>query len=243
MTDASAPCTVSHLYHHPDDAALAMSWSDRFHLVATSTPPSATGYYLWLADQVLALCHGARRGRVFVALEELERRSLQGGALARACGVRQGESLDVLDVMAGWGVDSLVLAARGCRVRMVETHAALAALAEDLVRRSGCAGADVVQGDGMAALEASPPVDVVYLDPMFPDRSKDALPGKRLQWLADLTAPDPRPLETWLRVAADRARRRVVLKRRRRDPAVLTPDWQISGRTVRYDVFRGRAEG
>jgi 16S rRNA (guanine1516-N2)-methyltransferase len=152
--------------------------------------------------------------------------------------VRADASPTVLDAMAGWGVDALVLTSRGCRVTPIERHPALAALAEDLARRSGNLDVACRVGDGFAALAAGP-FDVIYLDPMFPVRGKDALPGRRLQWLAELASPDPRPLTAWLDEAVAQARRRVVLKRRRRDPLVRAPDWQILGRTVRYDVFRG----
>jgi 16S rRNA (guanine1516-N2)-methyltransferase len=98
-------------------------------------------------------------------------------------------------------------------------------------------------GDGFEALTDASGYDVVYLDPMFPGRSKRALPGKRLQVLAALAVADPRPLSLWLEAAVAAARHRVVLKRRSKDPLVARPDWQIRGRTVRFDVYRGERSG
>lgn len=202
-------------------------------------PADVPGFYLWAADDHVELCRGTGPG-VWVTAQELRRRAVQGSELLRACGVSAAAPPRVLDAMAGWGVDALVLAGRGCRVTMVEQHPALCVLAQDLARRSGLKHVVGGQGDGYQALSTPPPYDVVYLDPMFPLRNKGALPGKRMQWLAQIAAADARPLHDWLQQAVAKAAGRVVLKRRRTDPPVAVPDWQITGRTVRYDVYRGR---
>jgi len=233
---------VSRLYHHPA-ARLEDGWAGWFEVREAAQPPAdEPGYYLWAAPDHLELRRRGSRHGVWVSVDELERRTAQGIDLLKACGVGGDRRARVLDLMAGWGVDALVLAARGCPVTAVERLPALAALLQDLAWRSGIGGITVVCADGMDVLTAAAPVDVVYLDPMFPQRHKAALPGKRLQWLAALAAPDPRPLDLWLTAAARVARRRVVLKRRRKDPLVTDPHWQVGGRTVRYDVYRGAAE-
>lgn len=201
-------------------------------------PDDVPGFYLWAADDHMELCRGSGPG-VWVTVEELRRRAVRGSDLLRACGVSAAPAPRVLDAMAGWGVDALVLAGRGCRVTMVERHPALCVLQQDLARRSGLTQLISGQGDGYQALCSPALYDVVYLDPMFPARNKGALPGKRMQWLAQLAVADPRPLRDWLRQAVVKATGRVVLKRRRTDPLVAPPDWQIIGRTVRYDVYRG----
>ncbi|MDZ7669176.1 MAG: class I SAM-dependent methyltransferase [Gammaproteobacteria bacterium] len=202
-------------------------------------PEDVPGFYLWAVDDHVELCRGADPG-VWITAQELRRRTVQGSELLRACGVSAAAPPRVLDAMAGWGVDALVLAGRGCRVTLVERHPALCVLAQDLARRSGLTRLVGGQGDGYQALCTPGPYDVVYLDPMFPLRNKGALPGKRMQWLAQLAGADPRPLHDWLQQAVAKAAGRVVLKRRRTDPPVAAPDWQIAGRTVRYDVYRGR---
>lgn len=184
---------------------------------------------------------GSSSDGIWITLPELNRRAAQGGELLRACGA--ADDVRVLDAMAGWGVDGLVLARRRCRVTMVERQPLLAALQRDLVRRAA-AGDRVtcVLGDGFEVLTSPSRWNVVYLDPMFPERGKGALPGKRMQWLAELAHEDARPLAQWIEAAREAAVDRVVLKRRRRDAVVNPPDWQILGRTVRYDVYRGRSQ-
>jgi 16S rRNA (guanine1516-N2)-methyltransferase len=178
---------------------------------------------------------------LWVPLDEVRRRAAEGGLLLRACGVRGGNRPRVLDPMAGLGVDGLLLAARGCEVTLVERHPMLCELMEDLTRRSGLSGVTCVCGDGFLHLADEVPYEVIYLDPMFPARNKHSLPHKRMQWLSRLAEPDHRPLGEWIDAAVAAAENRVVLKRRRKDPQVRRPDWQIPGRTVRFDVYRGNA--
>ena len=80
--------------------------------------------------------------------------------------------------------------------------------------------------------------DVIYFDPMFPVRGKTALPGKRMQYLAGLLGDDPPFTGSLVELGRRQARSRVVVKRRSKDPVIARPDWQITGRTVRYDVYR-----
>ena len=81
------------------------------------------------------------------------------------------------------------------------------------------------------------------LIPMFPAHGKTALPGKRMQVTRALpgaeTDMSTDELLCWIEAGRTAARRRVVLKRRLKDPVVGSPDWQIKGRSVRFDVYRG----
>jgi 16S rRNA (guanine1516-N2)-methyltransferase len=194
----------------------------------------------------------AVRPRRGLALErtELERRLRQGRriGLARAVGARAG--LRVLDAMAGFGTDGFTLAALGCRVLMVESNAVMAALLADARRRLGGlvdaeGEVDLCQSDVRTVLDAERLWDVVYLDPMFAEDGKRALPKQRMQMLR-MIADDPpadADLTSLVVEARQRARERVVVKRRRRDPALGggMPDWSIQGRSLRFDVYRGAA--
>ena len=83
--------------------------------------------------------------------------------------------------------------------------------------------------------------DVIYFDPMFPPRRKSALPGKRMQYLGELLGEGEAFDTGLIPKALQRARSRVVLKRRLKDPVTLRPDWTLRGRSIRYDVYRGLA--
>lgn len=79
--------------------------------------------------------------------------------------------------------------------------------------------------------------DVVYLDPMFGEHPKTALPAKHMQVLAELATPVGN-LEAALEAARRVALARVVIKRRAAAKALLRPDWQVQGSSVRFDVYR-----
>lgn len=236
------------IYFHPDARAWVMRWAGRMRLEACMAPPEGAPLpLLWAAADHLELrVRRVGENGAWVDERELRRRIRQAPELVRACAIRPG--MRALDAMAGWGLDGLVLAAAGARVTLVERQPLLQALQEDLIRRAGAAGVESLLGDGFALLDDPQGFDVVYLDPMFPARGKQALPGKRMQYLAalideggsPLAGSADRPLGEWIERAIAVARHRVVVKRRLHDAPGLRPDWQIRGRSIRYDVYRGR---
>lgn len=258
------------LYAHPE-ADYLDDWRSRCVIeFVTALPADALRPCLWASPTHLELHVFDRRlSGIWVSVADLERRARQGSELTRACG--RLVDMTVLDPMAGWGIDGLLLAAGGARVAMIERDPLLALLLQDLLRRlrsvtpeSDESRSSVVTvpgvrgrwhaaradcGDGYEALTVNvignARYDIVYLDPMFPERDKRALPNKRMQAAASLLADDQVHLVmdagAWVAAARERARRRVVLKRRVRDPVEFEPDWQIRGRSVRYDVWRGLA--
>ncbi len=236
------------LYYESEAKQLALRWADRFVLRPSAAFSEADNeFVLWATKDHLELRRSGDRRGVWMREVDLERRAKGDLELFRACGLggqgRGGVGVRVLDAMAGWGLDGLLLARMGCSLVMVEQHPAMHALLEDFTRRVELAAVRACRGDGFAWLDGSQSFDVVYLDPMFPARRKRALPGKRMQYLAALAPEDSRSLDSWLEAGRLNASDRVVLKRRLHDSVTATPDWQITGRTVRYDVYRGRAPG
>ena len=198
-------------------------------------------FHLTITQGRVFLGKRGERGSAHVSVSDVERRARGAkGGLARACGIRAG--LTVLDAMAGYGLDGLVLASLGCDVVLVERSPVVFTLLEDLVARwqslHPSASIAIECGDGTSCF-VDGVFDVIYLDPMFPARSKSALPGKRLQYLHELVGDEVHDVEATLLERARRAaKERVVLKRRRTDPTIGTPDWRIVTRTVRFDVYR-----
>jgi 16S rRNA (guanine1516-N2)-methyltransferase len=197
-------------------------------------------------DGRLELCAGGDSTGVCLHIDDLKRRIRQGRelALAKACGVRP--ALRVLDGMAGYGLDGLTLATLGCDVLMVERDPLLSALLGDAMQRAraevdltgtvACRVADVRD-----VLSEGSHFDAVYLDPMFPARRKRALPRKSAQVLRTFIGEADADLQTIVNDSIPLARRRVVVKRHRHDAPIGRPDWQILGRSVRFDVYRGTA--
>lgn len=167
--------------------------------------------------------------------------------LVKAVRVRGVEEIRVFDATAGLGEDSMLLAAAGFSVTMCESDPVIAALLADGLRRavddpvlSGIVGhMSLVEGDSIEILPSlAEAPDVVYLDPMFPARTKSAAVKKKFQLLHRLESPCAD--EASLMGAALAARpRKIVVKRPIKAPVLagVRPSHSISGKAVRYDVI------
>ena len=81
-------------------------------------------------------------------------------------------------------------------------------------------------------------VDVIYLDPMFPERTKSAKVKKNMQVLQQYLGHEDEPaglLDTCLLTA----RRRVVVKRPRYAGWLdaCKPSQEITGKSSRFDIY------
>ncbi|KAA8997390.1 16S rRNA (guanine(1516)-N(2))-methyltransferase RsmJ [Affinibrenneria salicis] len=161
----------------------------------------------------------------FVAGPLAHRRRFGGGrgeAVAKAIGIKGDYLPDVVDATAGLGRDAFVLAALGCRVRMIERNPAVAALLDDGLTR-GYQDAEIggwlrqrltlLHSSSLTALaDLAPRPDVVYLDPMYPHRQKSALVKKEMRVFQSLVGSDA-DADGLLEPARRLARKRVVVKR------------------------------
>ena len=167
--------------------------------------------------------------------------------LVRAARVRGVEAPTAVDATAGLGEDSLLLAAAGFTVTMFEKDPVIAALLRDALERAAAnpelapvaACMTLVEGDSVAGLRDlgfSP--DVVFLDPMFPERTKSAAVKKKFQLLHHLERPCDNEAEL-LGAALTAHPRKVVIKRPPKGPllAGTKPSYQVVGKAVRYDVI------
>ena len=98
-------------------------------------------------------------------------------------------------------------------------------------------------GEAAALLKTLPPPDVVYLDPMYPHRTKSALPKKEMRLFRLLVGPDDDAARL---VAAARAvaLRRVVVKRPAGAPFLgdVRPDGRLESKNTRYDLYLTSAQ-
>lgn len=161
----------------------------------------------------------------FVAGTMAHRRKFGGGrgeAVAKAIGIKKDYLPDVVDATAGLGRDAFVLASIGCNVRMVERHHVVAALLEDGLKRA-YADADIgswmqermtlIHASSIQALsDITPAPDVVYLDPMYPHKTKSALVKKEMRVFQSLVGADE-DADSLLQPAIALAKKRVVVKR------------------------------
>lgn len=186
----------------------------------------------------------------------LHHRRLTSGksqGIAKAVGLNKMSAPTVLDATAGLGKDSFILASLGCSVTLLERSSLIHALLDDGFRR-GLASPDgevrailgamtLVNTDArhwferISAGELEKP-DIIYLDPMFPPRSKSARVKKDISMLQQILGIDE-DFDELLNIARECARYRVVVKRpgRKNSGDTLKPSFQIEGKSAHFDVF------
>lgn len=155
--------------------------------------------------------------------------------------------LSVLDATAGFGEDSLLLAASGYDVTLYEYDPTIALLLADGLRRASLIPElseavkrmTLIQGDSVTAMrELDGAPDVIMLDPMFPARQKSALVKKKFQLLHMLEKPcgDERAM---LDAAIGTHARKVIVKRPAKGQylAGVKPDYFVAGKSVRFDCY------
>jgi len=172
----------------------------------------------------------------------------RGQAIARAVGLKGGRKPRVLDATAGLGRDSFILASLGCNVIMIERSPIMAALLSDGLSRGRidhniAATIDRIslfESDAINWIHAHEDMDcdVVYIDPMFPARTKSALVKGDMQLLHALIGVDE-DIEKLLSAAMQSTASRVVVKRPKRSTHVagITPDFFLQGKSSRFDVY------
>lgn len=160
-------------------------------------------------------------------------------ALIRAC--KPAPDMTILDVTAGWGRDAALLAQYGAKVIMLERQPIMAALLNDGLQRLSpgrldlsCIHQDACQY--LAQLSPSNYPDIIYMDPMHPERQKSALVKKDMQALQQLLGPDTDVIEL-LFLARTKAKKKVIVKWPQRLPALLPPNISLEGKTVRFDIY------
>jgi 16S rRNA (guanine1516-N2)-methyltransferase len=191
----------------------------------------------------------------FVGGAAAHRRRFGGGngqMLARAAGIGRGIRPFVLDATAGLGGDAFVLASLGCEMSLIERHPLIAALLEDGLRRARedpvtapiAARMRLLRGDAIASMRNWPDEapQLVYLDPMFPQRGKSALVKKEMRLFRPLVGDDD-DAPALLAAALSLASHRVVVKRPRHAAAIggTAPAYALTGKSSRFDVYPKRS--
>ncbi len=160
--------------------------------------------------------------------------------LIRAVGTKP---CDIVDGTAGFGVDAAHLVAANHRVIAIEQHPLLYAMLADghmhLQDVAFAARLQLVYANTLEWLaELTQPVDVIYLDPMYPPRQNHAASRKGIRLLQELIPYQPEWDRDILALARRRARRRVVVKRPRHADALLSgKSGETKGKLVRFDIY------
>ena len=241
----------------------AVLLSEKLQLPLHSDPSAAYDYLLSYTESGLSLVPSADKGYGpiqcdFAGGSHSHRRRFGGGngqAIAKAIGVSGKFYPQVLDLTAGLGGDAFVLASLGCCVTMLERNPIVHSLLADGLERANL----IAQGDPELSTimsrtklievnsaeylqqgASSDPLsaDVVYLDPMFPERKKSAKVKKQMQAFHAIVGTDP-DADELLALALNVANYRVVVKRPAGAEymAGTKPNYSLEGKSTRYDIY------
>lgn len=220
------------------------------------------GYVLVADHKGVGIKQTGRQAPGIVRAEFIEgsvdhRRKFGGGKgqmIAKAVGIKAGCFPHVLDATAGLGRDSFVLASLGCRVSMIErspvVHAVLSSgldyarsqsVSDDVELFEILRKMQLISMDAkayLAGLVADDFPDVIYLDPMFPERQKSADVKKEMAIFHDVVGGDA-DADELLPLALAHVKYRVVVKRPRKAPFLNNqkPSHQLEGKSSRYDIY------
>ncbi len=221
-------------------------------------------YYLHYGALGLSLrCHSSfKQGPIYCDFDSKQiiyRRKYGGGngqALARAVGVTNECKPKVLDLTAGLGIDSFILATLGCKILMLERNPIVYELLCDGLARASEMTSDtgdlaliterlklnkIDALDYLAKLAPENKFDVIYLDPMFELPAKVAKAKKEMHALQNLVGADTDAGKV-LKKAMRHARYRTVVKRSNKSPSLTNqkPDVILKGKSTRYDIYINR---
>jgi 16S rRNA (guanine1516-N2)-methyltransferase len=168
--------------------------------------------------------------------------SLKTEMISKAMGAgRYG--LTVLDLSAGLGIDAVFLAQMGYSVTAVERHPLIyLALTEALIR---CPELKlrVEFGEASSYLKKARSADVIYFDPMFPQKAKSALPRQEMVFFKNLVGADEDADEVLAAALKNSGSKRVVVKRPLKAPPLVGPKVQskVEGKLIRFDIYGVKA--
>ncbi len=209
-----------------------------------------TGVYLEYTDKGLCLTDGDLSIMVDFTemIPRLKQSNVEREMQVKAARIKgQPMPQRIIDATAGFGEDSIILAAAGFEVEMFEFDEIIALLLEDglerakgipelasVVDRMTLRNEDSIKA--MPRLEYSP--DCILLDPMFPGRTKTAKIKKKFQLLQKLESPCSTEQEL-LDAAIAANPKRIIVKRPVKGPYLANkkPSYSLEGKAIRYDCF------
>lgn len=225
--------------------AVDFALAESIHLSLDSEPKT---WILNRTAQGLELKHSDVRSRKPLRIDfcsgslEHRRKSSLGKnqILSKALGLKYNPK-NILDATAGLGKDAFTFAALGLSVTAIEENPLIYLLLRDahlrLIERDPELASRLVFKFGSAIDFFSDQFDVIYLDPMFPEKKKTALSSGDLQWLQELVQT-PSDTKQLLAQALAKTNRRVVVKRPLKAAPLGEPvSHSFRGKSVRYDMY------
>jgi len=252
--------------HLRDESAMPLIEEAGFQIVSSRDNLDEHISFLLALDEKGLCLHSLSDKTVvhvdFTVGAQAHRRKYGGGKgqlISKAVGVNKHKHLSVLDLTAGLGKDAFVLASQGCEVTLVEKNPVVFLLLQDGLNRARefarvqdselqeiMSRMDLVRSDGIDYLRNQQILkqQVVYLDPMFPERQKSASVKKDMVMLQSLLEkPEMSDVESENEALFEAVKQinphRIVVKRPKLAPCLggTQPALQFKGSSGRFDVY------
>ena len=235
----------------------AMALAERLHLPLASSWQEICDYLLVLTPDYIGLQKAeATSSPLYVDFlrgkmnYRAQHTSIKNESLARAMGLKGKTNPRIVDATGGLAGDSFTLASLGFEVTLLERSPVIYTLVADGIQRaqkdpriaSSVNRMRLVHADAITWLSDLKPQDqpdIIYLDPMFPERKKSALPKQEMLILHDVVGED-NDAEALLKAALACAVKRVVVKRPRLAEILAlspAPSFSLLGSSSRFDVY------
>ena len=244
-------------YTSDELSAEACSFAESQHLPCISTDSASAELLLNYTPDYVELRDISTNTAIHVDFISgaLEHRRKYGGGrgqtIARAIGLKQGATPpSIIDATAGLGKDAFVFACLGCSVTLLERSPIIARLVDDAINRASHDehfsqfikhGFSLIQSnaiDYLRQLDETRRPEVIYLDPMYPERKKSARVKKNMQILQKLLGHDE-DTDKLLGAALECATKRVVVKRPKGSESLSAkkPTISYESKKTRYDTY------
>ena len=254
------PLSIS--YDSEDTKPAALAFSEQHQYPCVNISEVTTPLSLNFKNECVELRDNEKNIAIhvdFISGDLAHRQKFGGGrgqSIAKAIGIKQGTPPPtVLDATAGLAKDAYVLACIGCKLTLVERSAVIVELIKDAIQRAIDdeyfktileTGFNVINQSSIEYLNAlidnnvsnAVAPDVIYLDPMYPDKKKSASVKKNMQILQKMLGKDE-DTQALLEVALSVAKKRVVVKRPKgaEHLSKVKPTYAVESKKTRYDVY------
>jgi 16S rRNA (guanine1516-N2)-methyltransferase len=175
-----------------------------------------------------------------------ERPQLRNGTFGKALGQKLS-SIHLLDTTCGAGEDSLKALALDCRVTAVERSPILAALVLDAIHRARQEREfnalldekfTFIFSDARDVMLAQPAdFDVIYVDPMFPEKRKSAASMIKMRVFHMIVGDDLDAHQTVAKALEMNAQRLIIKRPLRGEALWPEPTHSFRGSSTRYDMY------
>lgn len=188
----------------------------------------------------------------FLSSSSIYRKKFGGGRsqlILKAIGVNKyGNSMSVLDATPGLGKDSFIFSSYGYDVLLLERNPVVCALLDDGLNRLFQSDNPFFKKYGIISLQKGSILeqnlnnelkfDIIYLDPMYPEKRKSAKVKKEMAIFQNLIGSDDDSF-LLLQSAKKIAKKRVVVKRPKTALFLNNekPDIQYASKNTRFDVY------